>query len=246
MTRRVRRESIVDRRVLFSVLAVSVAAGLVLGALHVVEFALSPYRRLPANGMIGDQRYTWGHLVENNRLGFRERDFDSLKPPGTYRVMVLGDSFTWGVGLAPDERYTAVAERLLNSASADRVFEVLNFGVPGIPTTTERDILDQYRAVVDPDRIVVGFCINDPQPLYMAWSSERQRLAESAAGHAVRGGQMLLRALGVPWIAGLPGKAFYGIAEWAGWIPVWQVALQRAYGTSSDESADFLQAMRAI
>ena len=45
-------------------------------------------------------RYTWGHRVSDNSLGFREREFALPKPPGVCRVMVLGDSFTWGAGLA--------------------------------------------------------------------------------------------------------------------------------------------------
>lgn len=45
-----------------------------------LELLFSPYRRLPINGMINGNLYTWGHLVRNNRYGFRERDFETPKP----------------------------------------------------------------------------------------------------------------------------------------------------------------------
>jgi hypothetical protein len=60
------------------------------------EFFFRPYKHLPINGFVNGKRYTWGRLVENNRYGFRERNFKQPKPSDTYRVMVLGDSLTWG------------------------------------------------------------------------------------------------------------------------------------------------------
>lgn len=108
--------------------------------------------------------YTWGHLVVNNSLGFREDEIEIPKPANVCRIMVLGDSFTWGAGLAVDERYTDLTEEQLNQAFPDQTFELLNFGVPGGPTTLERDILAEYGDEVSPDLIVVGFYHNDPEP----------------------------------------------------------------------------------
>ncbi|MYH27884.1 MAG: SGNH/GDSL hydrolase family protein [Acidobacteria bacterium] len=154
------------RKLIFPAAAVTVAAALILGMLYGAELVFDPHRRLPVNARIDGVRYTWGHRVENNGYGFRERDFTSPKPSGVYRVMVLGDSFTWGAGLAVEERYTAIAEALLNEAShrGRFEFEVLNFGLRAAPTTEERDVLRDYKDLVRPDLIVVGFCINDPQP----------------------------------------------------------------------------------
>ena len=223
--------------------ALASLASLVL-MLHVVELFLSA--GLPVNGGADGRLYTWGHLVETNRFGFRERDFVSPKPPGVYRIMVLGDSFTWGVGLAAGERYTAVAENLLNSPPRGRTFEILNFGIPNIPTTRERAILEEYRAIVDPDLIVVGFCFNDPQPRLRSYSIERERLAGSMPARIAVHARTVLRALGLHYLARLPERALYALAERTGRIPPWQVALQRTYETSSTEWADFVQALRDI
>lgn len=234
------------RRVLFAAVAALVAAALIFGVLWVAELALSPYRGLPPDGWIGGERYTWGHRVENNAYGFRERDFASPKPPGIYRVMVLGDSLTWGVGLALEERYTEVAEELLNRGSDGPRFEVLNFGLTGNPTVVERDILLAYKDRVEPDLIVVGFCSNDPQPGRMDHSVERENLRRSMTGRAVVRAEVFVRRIGFPYLARLGRDGFYALAERAGLVPGWQAALQRAYEPSSEEWQGFLRALRDI
>lgn len=241
-----RLEAGTARKALFSVVAALVAAALVFGVLWVAEVALSPYRGLPPDGLIDGERYTWGHRVEDNAYGFRERDFASPKPPGVYRVMVLGDSLTWGVGLAVEERYTAVAEDLLNRRADGARFEVLNFGLTGNPTVVERDILLAYKDLVEPDLIVVGFCSNDPQPGPMNDSVERENLRRSMTGRAVVRVEVFVRSLGFPYLARLGRDGFYALAERAGLIPGWQAALQRAYEPSSEEWRGFLRALRDI
>jgi lysophospholipase L1-like esterase len=210
------------------------------------EFLFSPYNTLPLNGVADGKRYTWGHLVENNRYGFRERDFKTPKPPDVYRVMVLGDSLTWGAGLAVDERYTAIAEKLLNDGFPQKKFEVLNFGIPRGPTTKERDILQELHQEVEPDLIAVGFCLNDPQPKPQYYSIERQKLTNSIMGQAIDKTSYLLADLGLLYTAKLLNDAFYRFAEKLGIIPDANVALGRAYDPLSSEWRSFVQALTDI
>jgi len=230
----------------FSILTAFVAVALVSAVLFGYEFFFNPYVGMPQNGWIGNELYTWGHLVKNNRYGFRERNFDSPKPAGMYRIMVLGDSLTWGAGLAPEERYTAIAEHLLNKTFDDGKFEILNFGISGGPTIRERDILQKYKDIVDPDLIVVGFCLNDPQPRPQNYSVERENLEKSAKGVFVAQMQAFLRDIGLPYVAERLGQAFYNSAVESGVIPDFVTALQRTYEPLSDEWLDFVQALRDI
>jgi hypothetical protein len=66
-----------------------------------------------------------GTPVRTSALGFRERDFDA-EAIRSYRVMVVGDSLTFGVGLAP--RAPRARGRCCGSALQHDI-EVLNFGV---------------------------------------------------------------------------------------------------------------------
>ena len=213
--------------------------------LYGVEFLFSPYRGLPKDGVYGEERYTWGHLVEKNRYGYREREFETPKPPGVYRVMVLGDSFTWGQGLAVEERYTAVAEELLNHSSTGVKFEVLNFGVPGASTTMERSILRKYIDEVQPDLVVVGFTLNDTQPKEQNYSFEREMLDEKG-GQIVRELSHKMYYMGLPFIGTSLRQAFYTSFERSGKIPGWETALQRTYDKSSEEWGEFVNALEGI
>lgn len=115
------------------------------------------------NGRIGETLYTWGHPVTFNRLGFRDHDFETPKPHGTYRIMVLGDSFVFGTGLAPEERFTNILERKLDEVTSGKKFEVVNFGREGACTKAELDTLTEYVSIVEPDFIIVGYVSNDTQ-----------------------------------------------------------------------------------
>lgn len=229
-----------------AVLIAIVNAAALLLALYGFELFFSPYRRLPLNGSIDGKLYTWGHLVVNNSRGFREREFRAPKAPGTTRVMVLGDSLTWGPGLAPQQRYTAVAEEILNAALAPRRFEVLNFGVSGSPTFLQAVLLRRLRLAVAPDLVVVGFCLNDPQPRSQEYSVEREAFERGAPARLARAVFGAMRAAGLPYAAKLLEDAFQRAAEKLGVIPNWQTALDRAYDPASPEWAEFLRALKAL
>lgn len=231
-------------RKIFFLLMINIV--ILISLVYSFELIFSPYSDLPATGNVDGERYTWGHLVENNKHGFREREFSSPKPPGTYRIMVLGDSFTWGQGLAVRERYTAIAEKLLNERFDDRNFEVLNFGVRGVATTTERDLLRELHSIVDPDLIVVGFCLNDPQPRHQSYSIEREKLQESSIGQFVHASARNLREFGLPYTGKIFFNSFYSAAESLEIIPTWQVSLQRSYDPSSEDWESFIIALKDI
>lgn len=65
--------------------------------------------------------------------GFRRPELVTLpKPPGTWRAITLGDSQTFGAGVASAESYPAVTERLLRQAQGQtRHIEVLNAAISG-------------------------------------------------------------------------------------------------------------------
>ncbi len=77
----------------------------------------------------------------------------------------LGDSHMFGWGVAQDETYLAVLERLLNEASrSEPRWEVLNFAAPGYNTGMEVATLEHRALAFDPDVIVVHFTGNDFWP----------------------------------------------------------------------------------
>jgi hypothetical protein len=58
-----------------------------------------------------------GELVSSNALGMRERPYEPVKPAGTTRVVLLGDSFVYGYKVKPDDRFGVFLEGYLEDRS---------------------------------------------------------------------------------------------------------------------------------
>ena len=71
-----------------------------------------------------------------NRQGYRDRERTTEKPPGTHRVVLLGDSFTWGASVLFDDGYGQRLERWLVGARGEP-WEVVNLAVPGMNSVGE-------------------------------------------------------------------------------------------------------------
>ena len=70
-----------------------------------------------------------------NFEGFNDpSNYEIVKPPRTFRIITLGDSFTFGMWVPTSENYSEKLENMLNMNLAcpgvDH-FEILNMGVPG-------------------------------------------------------------------------------------------------------------------
>jgi lysophospholipase L1-like esterase len=102
---------------------------------------------------------TFGKAVRKNAEGFRDRDFAVPKPDGTYRILVLGDSFTWGIGLDVEETLPKQLERRLRRERPD--LEVINASIPGQNTTHELATLREKGLRYEPDMVVLAYCLND-------------------------------------------------------------------------------------
>jgi hypothetical protein len=104
---------------------------------------------------------TFGHKFKTNYLGFREKNFEGKKPPNTFRILVFGDSYTYGAGVSEDHRFTNLLEGFLNKKGGAKRYEVLNFGVAGYNTDQERDLMEAMLRWIECDLVVIGFYSND-------------------------------------------------------------------------------------
>ena len=97
-----------------------------------------------------------GQPLSTNRLGLREEEFATPKPPGLVRVVLLGDSLVFGEGARAEERHGALLERWLDErkgASAPEV-EVLHVGVSSWNLVGECVYLSRSLALIDPDLVL--------------------------------------------------------------------------------------------
>ena len=111
-----------------------------------------------------------GVPAHTNSLGFRDtREYSLTKAPGTFRIIVLGDSVTFGHGALYETSYPYLLEQRLRQWRPDVNWEVWNLGIPGYNTAQELAYLNEVGPRFAPDLVVVGFFPNDftgfePQP----------------------------------------------------------------------------------
>lgn len=98
---------------------------------------------------------------EISNLGMRGPNRTVAKPAGVKRVLVVGDSVAYGIGVGADQTFSAVLEKILATYHPDVPVEVLNSGVAGYNTTQELAFLEQRGFALEPDAIVLAYCPND-------------------------------------------------------------------------------------
>ncbi len=92
---------------------------------------------------------------KTNSRGLRDREYALTKPAGVTRIVILGDSFTWGWGVDDNKSYVEILESLLKNT------EVLNLGVTAFQTQQEFEYLKLEGMGHNPDIVIIGFCLND-------------------------------------------------------------------------------------
>ena len=95
-----------------------------------------------------------------NNFGLRGQDFNVKKDPGTKRVILLGDSFTFGEGVKLEDTFSSQLQEIINRRF-DEPVEVLNFGVSGWQTTDEINFLSGFGVKFDPDLVLIVYVLND-------------------------------------------------------------------------------------
>jgi hypothetical protein len=128
------------------------------------RFAFDPeLGEIPVPLQKGRQRHPGGYdfTYSNNSLGFRGSREYGPKPAGTRRILLLGDSFTYGLGVDDDQTFAAELERELGKRYLPA--EVINAGNPGRGTDYELKLFQTVGAGLKPEVTVLCFFSNDFQ-----------------------------------------------------------------------------------
>lgn len=96
-----------------------------------------------------------------NSVGWRDTEYTREKASGTYRVLGLGDSYTFGQGVRHDELCITLLEGLLRERYAHLNIETINAGMSAYNTVNERDLLRKKGLSFNPDLVIVHFVPND-------------------------------------------------------------------------------------
>lgn len=111
-----------------------------------------------AEGRISDMGDAFYRI---NADGLRDAVYVRPKPEGVFRVVVLGDSVSFGYGVEEAEAYPQVLEESLSELLPDFPIEIINLGVGGYNAYNEARLLEGIGRSYEPDLVLVQFCIND-------------------------------------------------------------------------------------
>jgi hypothetical protein len=97
-----------------------------------------------------DFRFT----ISTNRLGFRGPDFPIRRTPATKRILVFGNSFTYGWGVDFEVTWPHLLEQEL--ARAGMSVEVANLSRAGTTGMEMKEIVERSLALLKPDLIIIS------------------------------------------------------------------------------------------
>jgi len=91
--------------------------------------------------------------ISVNRLGFRDRPREPDKPPGVFRIVVLGGSNTFGAAVSDEDTYPAIMQRQLDARYPGR-FEVWNAGLSAYVMSQKIVYAEQILEAYAPDLLI--------------------------------------------------------------------------------------------
>lgn len=101
-----------------------------------------------------------GKVVHTNSFGYRDSEIPVKKGEDTIRILVMGDSVTFGHGVLAEETYPELLEGLLNENIKYNHFDVINTAVPG--NSHFQEYYDLKRGLIfKPDIAIIQFVLND-------------------------------------------------------------------------------------
>lgn len=106
-------------------------------------------------------------VLSFNAEGFRDRDYDKTKASGVFRILVLGNSATFGVSVTIQQTYVKQLEEMLNEQKSAMTFEVINAGVPSWNTLYQQAYLESMGLEYDPDLVLIGYTLDSVECHYV-------------------------------------------------------------------------------
>lgn len=122
------------------------------------------HHRLVPNSRAEFRQQDFAYVQRVNNLGLRGVDTTLEKPAGTYRIVMLGDSFTMGKGVKDDETFSVVLQQSLRQRLAQcngREVEVLNAGVDSYAPVLSFIQLRRDLTPLRPDLVILNLDVSD-------------------------------------------------------------------------------------
>lgn len=131
-----------------------------------------------------EQRYE----VAANALGFRGPLVTPEKGPNTFRIVVFGDSSSFGWGVNAQDSWWMLLQQELQKRHPERTIEIANFAIPGDSSAYGKLLFDTFAPQFQSDVVILGFGANDAKGVFTSHTEQVSRFT---------GKRPLLRTLAV-------------------------------------------------
>jgi hypothetical protein len=116
-----------------------------------------------------------------NSFGCRGKDYSMRRPDDTVRILILGDSFTMGVGVHEEDTFANQLKKLLGNKAARQdsktSYQVINCGVNDFGTRDERSFYKSSLSKYDPDIVLLVVGPDD----VLSWNNLKNMQYNSAS-----------------------------------------------------------------
>jgi hypothetical protein len=102
-------------------------------------------------------RGEYSTYIKINSKGLRGREYPYQKDKNTFRILVLGDSFTAGLQVSEEETFSKLLESRLQQHYPQTKIEVINAGVVGYGTENELAYFTHEGYKYQPDVVLLAF-----------------------------------------------------------------------------------------
>lgn len=134
----------------------------------------------PGQDIVDRQEPALPHRVRINAHGYRGPDIPAGRAPGEFRVLAIGDSFTFGDFVDDEDTLPAQVEANLsrrNLGAGCAAVRVLNAGVGGTTIVTHAEMANRG-LVFEPDLVLLTFSENDvtdlQHPMWFSLADNRR------------------------------------------------------------------------
>lgn len=117
--------------------------------------------RLKPNNKLPAESWPFFGIISNGQSLREDHDISLEKRQNELRILCLGDSCTFGYGVAHDECFVNLTEKLLQKRLPERRIECINAGVPGYSVFQGWRYLSTEGIELKPDLLILNFGWND-------------------------------------------------------------------------------------
>jgi|GEM_PF-3027347 len=145
----------------------------------------------PATTLVGGNHpryHHWPSYMPDNLIGrmdMRRKKHALEKSPGLKRIIFLGDSYTFGLGVPESQTIAHFLQKRLNHEYGQGKFEVLNYGMVSYSPIIEELIYRDIVSRLEPDLVILQMDSFDPQEDHLY--AELASFDEEGATEAING-----------------------------------------------------------